>query len=46
LKGSEEVSEVSEVAHEERPDESVKSPMTRSKATMNGKEFIEDLSHI
>jgi hypothetical protein len=41
LKGS---SEVSEVAREDRPEESGKSPVTPSKAPVIGKEGI-DLSH-
>jgi hypothetical protein len=42
LKGSD---EVSEVAREDRPDESGKSPVTPSKATLIGKKGIEHLSY-
>jgi hypothetical protein len=37
--------EVSEMAREDRPDESGKSPVTPSKARLIGKEGIEHLSH-
>jgi hypothetical protein len=37
--------QVSEVAREDRPDESVKRPVTPSKASLIGKKGIEHLSH-
>jgi hypothetical protein len=42
LQGSD---EVSEIAREDRPDESVKNPVTPSKAPLIGEEGIEHLSH-
>jgi hypothetical protein len=43
LKG---LDEVSQVAREDRPEESGKSPVTPSKAPLIGKEGIEDLRHL
>jgi hypothetical protein len=42
--GLKELGEVSEVARENRPDESVKKPVTPSKAPLIGKKGIEHLS--